>query len=74
MSKIIIDNRTTLPDYFVLQLVSSVVHRGRVSNDGKQYCYAVQFPECDVFSGLNEKSDRFIVLPKHALDTERKTE
>ena len=74
MNKIIIDNRTTLTDAQALELVSKVIRMGRISNGGKQYCYAVQFdainnpglyerPACVIFSGLNKKSDRFILLP-----------
>ena len=71
MNKIIIDNRTTLTDAQALEYVGRVIRMGRVSNDGKQYCYACSFPALnglpavDVFSGLNAKSDRFILLPFH---------
>ena len=39
MNKLIIDNRTELTDLEAVTLVSRVIAQGRISNDGKQYCY-----------------------------------
>lgn len=65
MSKIIIENRAGISDEQALDLVKSVIKEGRISNNGRQYCY---FATCDfpggkvgISSFLNEKSDRFVV-------------
>ena len=39
MSKIIIDNQSDLSDRDALVAIKDVIDRGRISNDGKQYCY-----------------------------------
>ena len=67
MGKIIIENRSSVSDNVAISLVQRVITKGRVSNDGKQYCYATVFrnPEQDgeiaVYTDLNKKSDRFVV-------------
>jgi len=43
MNRIIINNRSKLDDRTVLDMVHSVVRNGKVSNDGKQYCYLITF-------------------------------
>lgn len=43
MNKIIINNKTKLNDEVALKLVLSVIAKGRISNDGKCYCYASLF-------------------------------
>lgn len=40
MNKIIINNKTKLNDEEALKLVLSVIAEGRISGDGKCYCYA----------------------------------
>jgi len=42
-SRIIINNLSDLSDEEALHLVSRVVAQGKVSNRGKQYCYATVF-------------------------------
>lgn len=62
MSKIIIQNDTTLSDLEVIQYVSGVIRMGRISNHGKQYCYHSAFEDgISVTSYLNKKSDRFVL-------------
>ena len=67
MGKIIIENRSSVSDNVAISLVQRVITKGRVSNDGKQYCCATVFrnPEQDseivVYTDLNKKSDRFVV-------------
>lgn len=65
MNKIIIHNNTDLSDDVALLLVLEIVKRGRVSNNGKQYCYVGRFEydgtEYVVFSDLNKKSDKFSI-------------
>lgn len=62
VSKIIIDNRSSQTDEQAIQKVLSVMELGRVSNNGKQYCYITAFSD-DVLvaTDLNKCSDRFIV-------------
>ena len=62
MGKLIIQNDSDLPDSEVLQYVACVVRAGRVSNNGKQYCYASRWPDgIVVCTSKNEKSDRLVV-------------
>lgn len=65
MTKLIIDNKSDLPMESVLRMCAEVVEEGRISNDGKQYCYATVFRiggvNYGVVSELNKKSDRFII-------------
>lgn len=43
MSKIIINNNSELNEIEALGFVSQVIKEGRVSKDGKRYCYATFF-------------------------------
>ena len=67
MGKTIIENRSAVGDSVAINLVQRVISKGRISNNGKQYCYATVFrnPEQDgeivVYTDLNKKSDRFVV-------------
>jgi len=65
MNKLIIDNRTDLSDLVAIEFVKSVIALGRISNDGKQYCYGTTFTlvgkQYRVFTDLNKKSDRFVI-------------
>ena len=66
MNKLIIDNRTDLSDFNALIAVINVVRDGRISNDGKQYCYLTSMPinekQYVVSTDLNKKSDRFVIM------------
>jgi len=66
MNKLIIDNRTELSDLDAIGIVAFVVQRGRISNDGKQYCYGSEILYNNnlymVYTDLNKKSDRFIIM------------
>ena len=68
MSRIIIDNRSDADDALALQLVQTVIEGGRISNDGKQYCYYTTFfaqndgTRYGVATDLNKCSDRFTVV------------
>lgn len=65
MSKIIVQNDSNLSDGEALEYVITVIKQGRISNNGKQYCYVVTFKSgITVISTLNKKSDRFIVYGK----------
>ena len=62
MKKIIIENRSKVSDNVALAAVQWVMALGRISNDGKQYCYyASTRNNLGVSSFLNKKSDRFVV-------------
>ena len=65
MNKLIIDNRADLSDYEALELVQEVILGGRISNDGKQYCYlssiVIENKKYMVSTDLNKKSDRFVI-------------
>lgn len=63
MGKIIIDNQSSKTDYEAIQAVLAVMSSGRVSNNGKQYCYYSRFNNgIGVSSDLNAKSDKFTVI------------
>lgn len=68
-NKLIIDNRTELSDLEAMELVKAVVKEGRISNNGKQYCYGttVQIDESlyGIWTDLNAKSDRFVITDKN---------
>lgn len=68
MGRMIIDNRSDkVSDYEALSFVQQVVAEGRISNDGKQYCYVMAFTNKStgdkymVSTDLNKSSDRFVV-------------
>jgi len=63
MGKLIIENRTDMPDLEAMWYVMEVMRDGRVSDDGKQYCYATvwKLSGIVVWTDLNKKSDRFVV-------------
>lgn len=68
MNKLIIDNRTELTDLEAVNLVSKVIAQGRISNDGKQYCYGtgitIEDKEYMIWTNLNKKSDRFVITTR----------
>ena len=76
MRKLIIDNRTDLPDVDAIFFVREVMRMGRVSNDDKQYCYATTFQNhagrFDVVTDLNAKSDRFVIVKSRSNDGKTK--
>ena len=65
MGRIIINNRSELPDTKALEIVLKVMEAGRISNDGKQYCYLstsyVDGVQYDVATDLRKGSDSFTV-------------
>jgi len=66
MSKIIIENRSSISDCDALSVVSTVVSWGRMSGSGDkaQYCYYSTFrnPKVGVSAFKNKASDRFVVI------------
>jgi hypothetical protein len=67
MSKFIIENRTDIPDETALRAVLAVVQKGRISNKGKQYCYATTLTHGSksivVWTDRNARSERFVIEP-----------
>lgn len=66
MSRIIINNKSDLSDLEAVTIVQDIVERGRISNDGKQYCYLMTIEmksgkKYAIQSGLNKKSDTFTI-------------
>lgn len=65
MGKLILDNRTDLSMEDFLALAQRVVAQGRLSNEGKQYCYltatTIEGQEYHIVSDLNEKSDKLTI-------------
>jgi type VI protein secretion system component Hcp len=63
MGKLIIENRSKVSDIEALQAVQMVMESGRISNQGKQYCYfSTTLNNLGIASFLNKKSDRFVVV------------
>jgi len=65
MGRIIINNQSELPDSKALEMCLSVISKGRVSNNNKQYCYLTRFKLCgieyDVAAYLRKGCDSFTV-------------
>ena len=67
MTKLIIDNQSALTDEQALEHIMAVVKQGKISNDGKQYCFATRFPDnIIVYSILNRKSERLVIYRERA--------
>lgn len=73
-SKFIIQNHSDLSDLDAIEMVMKVIKDGRISNDGKQYCYGTVFTKSNdgkkfaVWTHLNKKSDRFIIERQEHLE------
>jgi hypothetical protein len=60
--RLIIENRTDLTMAEVMIYVEAVLSQGRISDDGKQYCYVSVFEKyITVSSFKNAKSDRLVI-------------
>ena len=68
MSKIIIRNSSTVSDQLALDLVSRVIQDGRVSDEGKAYCFMTVFMvgniEIAVSTKKNKTCDTFYVYTR----------
>lgn len=64
--RIIINNESSCTAEEALDVVHQVISYGRVSNEGKQYCYVTSFPEpsVHVVSSLLKDGDSFKILNK----------
>ena len=66
MGKLIIDNRSKADDTAALRAVELVMLQGRISDDGKQYCYLTAATaggrKVMISTDRNKRSDRFVVV------------
>jgi hypothetical protein len=62
MSKIIIKNQTEMDDISVLTLVQRVIKNGRISNNGKQYCYLTSFEIEEAWIENNKYNDEDVTF------------
>ena len=71
MSKIIIHNRSSIPDADCAAFVSKVIAGGRISQDGRCYCFASRFKvgddRCFVYAKrTSSQTDTFYVCDDQA--------
>lgn len=63
--KYIIENNSDLEDSIVFGMVKTVIESGKISNDGKQHCFATNFlidkKYYAVYTLLNQKSEKFLI-------------
>lgn len=61
--RIIIENRTNIPDHNVLSYIEQVIKLGRISTNNRQYCHIAKFRNSNivVWTDLNKQSDRFVI-------------
>lgn len=61
MEKLILNNESDLDMVTFLEVARGIIEMGRISKDGKQYCYLISFivsgVEYHIVSRRNEKSD-----------------
>ena len=66
MSRIIINNNSGLSNETVIDIVGQVIASGRISNNGKQYCYLSTIEifgtKYQISTDLNKKSDSFKII------------
>ena len=66
-ARLIVDNCAPIPMRDALEYVAVVVGKGRISNEGKQYCYVTSFKDGIVaHASLNKASDRIVITGKRA--------
>ena len=65
MGKLIIKNNTNILDIDAIDLVKKIMLRGRISNNGKQFCYCsvitINNIEYTIISNLRKCSDVFTI-------------
>lgn len=71
--KIIIDNQTPLSDEWAAATVSWVIRRGRISDNGRSYCFVTYVPapayvegQIVVYAKRNKTSDTFRLVGTRA--------
>lgn len=60
-STIIIHKDDSISDFMALEYVQYVICSGRISSNGKSYCYATQFVDDIIVYADKKKSDIFYV-------------
>lgn len=65
MNRIIINNKTSLSDMEALDMIKQIIAIGRVSNDGKQYCYGTTFENHMVVTDHVDGRDTFHICEKN---------
>lgn len=63
-NRVIINNRSDCDEITCVELVKHVISQGRISNEGKQYCYATTFnnPKVIVWTSVNKTTDTFTII------------
>ncbi len=65
MNRIIINNRTNIGDIYSLELVKKVMEQGKISGEGKKYCYLTALSKSGrkfhVSVGNNKTTDSFFI-------------
>ena len=79
LNRVIVENRTlgVLDDAKAISRVLSVIEKGRISDEGKCYCFATAWEDgIVVYANRNKKSDKFTVTfeKQTALGIEAKEE
>ena len=67
--RIIINNESSLSDLTAVKKVYRVIESGLISNghNGKQYCFATVFADCEVFCKLSKSGTHtFFIQDKEA--------
>ena len=59
--KFIIRNHTDLPMNKALEFIGEIVKMGKISENGKSYCYGVRIGEVCISAKRNKKSHAFTV-------------
>jgi len=65
MSRVIINNNSLYNDQQALEVVLAVIKEGRISNNGKDYCYCTTFknPPVTAFSKRLKDGFSFTLVP-----------
>jgi len=67
VSRLIVDCRANITMAEALEYAAVVVGKGRISNEGKQYCYVSSFKDGIVaHASVNKTSDRIVITGKRA--------
>lgn len=73
MSRIIINIEDNIPQSQALQYVWNVISQGRISEEGKSYCFVTKFQDGTVVLADKKKADIFYVRKDVTNDIQSKT-
>ena len=62
ITKLIINIKDNIDPEEALFRVIQVINQGRISNNGRDYCYATSWDSETVYAQSNKKSDTFTVV------------